>query len=68
MTGLRNPCIQLDNYQPGLAHAFLGRDADGGLVRKAGIMAIVRESGEVCPGDRIAIELPSPPYRKLERV
>ncbi|HYE00029.1 MAG TPA: MOSC domain-containing protein, partial [Alphaproteobacteria bacterium] len=41
VTGLRNPCIQLDRYQQGLTAAVLDRDAAGGLIRKAGIMAVV---------------------------
>jgi MOSC domain-containing protein YiiM len=68
LTGLRNPCGQLDGYQPGLLAAVLDRDADGGLVRKAGVMAIVLAGGEVRPGDAIAVTLPPPPHRPLERV
>ncbi|MCX5493668.1 MOSC domain-containing protein [Kaistia dalseonensis] len=68
VTGLRNPCIQLDNFQAGLTRAVLGRDENGELVRKAGVMAIVLEGGEVRPGDDIGIELPPEPYQKLERV
>ncbi|WP_238165102.1 MOSC domain-containing protein [Pseudomonas aeruginosa] len=49
LTGLRNPCSQLDNYQPGLTAAVLGRDEQGNLIRKAGVMAIVLEDGEVRP-------------------
>lgn len=58
LTGLRNPCSQLDNYQPGLTAAVLGRDEQGNLIRKAGVMAIVLEDGEVRPGDAIDIQLP----------
>lgn len=68
ITGLRNPCSQLDKFQPGLMAATLGRDARGGLVRKAGVMGIVVSGGEVRPGDGIAIELPPPPHRPLEPV
>jgi MOSC domain-containing protein YiiM len=68
VTGLRNPCTQLDGFQPGLMRAVLDRDADGNLVRKAGIMAIVLTSGVVHPGDVIRIELPPPTYRPLQRV
>lgn len=68
VTGLRNPCYQLDNFQPGLMKATLGRDESGNLVRKAGIMAIVLEAGEVRPGDPIGVELPPEPYRSLEPV
>src|SRR5580700_11777195 len=58
ITGLRNPCAQLNKIQPGLMAATLDRDADGNLIRKAGIMGIVLAPGEVKPGDPIAIELP----------
>lgn len=68
ITGLRNPCAQIDGYQHGLLKRVLGRDADGNVVRKAGIMGIVRTSGEVRPGDPISAELPAEPHRPLERV
>jgi MOSC domain-containing protein YiiM len=68
VTGLRNPCVQLDRFQPGLMAAVLGRDAEGRLVRKAGIMAIVVAGGEVRPGDPIGVELPPAPHRRLEPV
>ena len=68
VTGLRNPCAQLNKIQPGLMAATLDRDADGGLIRKAGIMAIVLAEGEVEPGDTIAVELPAGPHYKLEPV
>ena len=68
ITGLRNPCAQLDGLQPGLMEATLDRDADGNLVRKAGIMGVVVAGGEVRPGDPIAVELPAEPRRKLEPV
>lgn len=68
VTGLRNPCKQLDRFQPGLMAAVLGRDDRGRLVRKAGIMAVVLSGGEVRPGDAIRLELPPEPHRALERV
>jgi len=68
VTGLRNPCTQLDGIQPGLMAATLDHDAQGALVRKAGIMAIVIASGEVRPGDSIHIELPPEPHRPLAPV
>lgn len=68
ITGLRNPCYQLNQFQPGLMAAVLGRDEDGRLIRKAGVMAVVMAGGEVRPGDRIAVELPHPPYARLECV
>jgi MOSC domain-containing protein YiiM len=68
VTGLRNPCIQLDRFQSGLMAAVLGRDEHGALIRKAGVMAIVLVDGEVRPGDPIIVELPPAPHRSLEPV
>ena len=68
ITGLRNPCAQLNALHPGLMQAVLDRSADGKLIRKAGVMSIVIASGDICPGDPIAIELPAEPYRALEPV
>lgn len=68
VTGTRNPCKQLDRIQPGLMQATLDRDRDGNLVRKAGVMGIVVEGGEVRPGDAVDVELPAPPHRALEPV
>ena len=68
VTGLRDPCRQLDQYRPGLMAAVLERDDSGRLVRKAGVMAIVESPGEVHAGDPIRIKLPSPPHEPLDRV
>jgi MOSC domain-containing protein YiiM len=68
VTGLRNPCAQLDRIQSGLMAATLGRDESGNLVRKAGIMGIVISGGEVRPGDPIRVELPPQPHRPLAPV
>jgi len=59
LTGLRNPCYQLDGIRDGLKNACLGRDAEGRLVRKAGVMAIVLAGGTVKPGDPIHVERPA---------
>ncbi|MFC0602457.1 MOSC domain-containing protein [Streptomyces palmae] len=68
ITGLRNPCRQIDAFQDGLLKQVVGRDADGGIVRKAGVMGIVRAGGEVRPGDTVRAELPEGEHRPLERV
>ncbi len=68
VTGLRNPCKQLERLHPGLMAAVLDRDAAGELVRKTGIMAVVVASGELRPGGPIRVELPTPPHRRLEPV
>lgn len=68
ITGLRNPCRQLDRFQPGLMKATLDRDADGDLVRKAGVMAIVLTGGEVRAGDPIRVEAPATGFRPLAPV
>lgn len=68
VTGLRNPCAQLDNYQPGLTAATLDRDEQGQLVRKAGIMAIVTSGGRIAAGDSIHVTLPAEPHLALKPV
>ena len=68
VTGLRNPCAQIDRFRAGLLAAVLEKRADGSLVRKAGIMAVVRTGGEVRPGDPVTVEPPPPPHRPLEPV
>ena len=68
ITGLRNPCRQLDGIEPGLMAAVLGRDTQGNLLRKAGVMAIVLEGGAVARGAVITIELPSEPWQFLAPV
>lgn len=65
VTGLRNPCAQLDRFRPGLMAAVLRRGADGTLERLAGVMGIVIAGGDVRPGDAIAIELPPGAPRRL---
>jgi MOSC domain-containing protein YiiM len=68
VTGLRNPCKQLDDFQAGLMSAVLDQDEQGNLIRKAGIMGIVLSGGVVRPGDEVRVTLPEPPYYSLERV
>ena len=68
ITGLRNPCKQLDQFQQGLMAATLERDGEGRLIRKAGVMGIVLAGGIVRAGDAIWLELPPEPHRPLEPV
>lgn len=68
VTGLRNPCAQLDGIQQGLMAAVLTQDSEGNLVRKAGIMAVVTHSGDVKPGDPIVVEKPPGPFMPLAPV
>lgn len=68
VTGLRNPCAQLDRHRAGLTQAVLARAPDGTLIRKAGVMGVVLAGGLVRRGDPIAVRLPPPPHRRLERV
>ncbi|MEA2940544.1 MAG: hypothetical protein QOD09_1073 [Bradyrhizobium sp.] len=65
VTGLRNPCVQIDRFQKGLMAATLDQDADGNVIRKAGIMSIVLADGDVRPGDAVHVELPPAPHRPL---
>jgi MOSC domain-containing protein YiiM len=68
LTGLRNPCVQIDRFQQGLASAVTPRNAQGELVRKAGVMAVVVQGGLVRPGEAIQIEWPQGPHRPLAPV
>ncbi len=65
ITGLRNPCAQLEGIHIGLMAAVLDRDENDGLVRKAGVMGIVLTGGPVLPGDEIAVDLPPEPHECL---
>lgn len=65
ITGLRNPCSQIDGFQRGLMHATLGRHADGSVQRKAGVMGVVVQGGDVAAGDPIVVEAPTGPRRRL---
>ncbi len=68
VTGLRNPCPQIDRFSDGLLKQMVYRDGDGKLVRRAGIMSIVLAGGPVRPGDPITVELPPEPHEPLDRV
>ncbi|NBE93394.1 MOSC domain-containing protein [Nonomuraea sp. KC401] len=68
VTGLRNPCVQIDRFQDGLLKQVVTRDEAGNVVRKAGIMSVVRTGGVVRPGDAIEVRLPAGPHRPLDRV
>jgi MOSC domain-containing protein YiiM len=64
LTGLRNPCRQIEAFQPGLLKHVL-ESTSAGLVRKAGVMSIVIQGGVVQPGDSIGVELPPLPHEPL---
>jgi MOSC domain-containing protein YiiM len=68
ITGLRNPCSQIDKFQKGLMAATLARDSSGNLIRKAGVMSVVLTSGDIAPGDAIRIETPAGAPRPLDVV
>lgn len=68
VTGLRNPCAQINAFQPGLLKAVLPQDKNGATVRKAGIMGIVLSGGLVRPGDAIEVLRPAGRFQALERV
>ncbi|MFH8606025.1 MOSC domain-containing protein [Streptomyces sp. NPDC018029] len=68
ITGLRNPCRQIDGFRAGLMKKVVGRDASGAVRHKAGVMSVVRQGGEVRPGDVIEVVLPEGPHRPLETV
>ncbi|QIT10881.1 MOSC domain-containing protein [Clavibacter michiganensis] len=68
LTGLRNPCIQIDKLGTGAMKAVLDRDADGNVVRKSGVMGVVITGGEVRPDDAVRVELPAGEQRALQPV
>jgi MOSC domain-containing protein YiiM len=68
VTGLRNPCQQINDFQDGLLKQLVHTDDDGRVVRLAGVMGIVSRSGTVRPGAAISVELPPEPHFPLTRV
>ncbi|GAA4981680.1 MOSC domain-containing protein [Kineococcus glutinatus] len=68
VTGLRNPCAQIDAFTPGLLKAVTPRDETGAVVRKAGVMGVVLHGGDVRAGDAVRVELPARPHEALQRV
>ena len=68
VTGLRNPCAQIDGFQKGLMKQVVGRDEDGTVRFRAGIMSVVVTGGVVRPGDPVEVELPDGPHLPLEIV
>lgn len=65
VTGLREPCSQMNGLRPGLMKACLARDASGGKLRKAGIMGIATATGTVRAGDTVRVSLPPKPWRTM---
>lgn len=68
ITGLRNPCHQIEDFRPGLLKHMIGRDADGTPLLRTGVMGVIARGGTVRPGDAITVALPPAPYIKLRRV
>ena len=68
LTGLRNPCVQIDAFRPGLQEQMLGRDDDGRLVRKTGVMGVVVRGGEIRPGDGIGVAPPAGRPVPMEKI
>ncbi len=55
VTGLRNPCRQIEDFTTGLLKQVLVRDVDGSVRRLSGVMAVVETGGEVAAGDRVVV-------------
>lgn len=68
ITGLRSPCHQINDFQPGLLAKMLRKDESGEVQRLSGVMAVVTTSGTVRPGDRISVAFPAEPHRRLAPV
>lgn len=68
VTGLRNPCSQIEAFLPGLLAAVVDRTPDGALVRKAGVMAVVLEGGTITADDGVAVAHAPTPHVPLAPV
>jgi MOSC domain-containing protein YiiM len=68
VTGLRNPCVQIDGFEAGLMRELVTRDDSGQVVRKAGVMAVVLAGGRVAPDDEVVVELPDGEHEALQPV
>lgn len=68
VTGLRNPCDQINGLAPGLLKQVVRTDEHGNVERLAGVMGIVSRGGEVVPGCPIDVDLPPEPHHRLTRV
>ncbi len=68
VTGLRNPCAQIEAFAPGLLKRLVRRGRDGAVERLAGVMGVVLEGGSVEPGMAVDVLLPQGPHLALERV
>lgn len=68
VTGLRNPCRQIEAFRPGLLKEVLHRVEDGEVVRLTGVMGTVARGGVVRPGDEVTVELPPEPHHPLTTV
>ncbi|MEU0944455.1 MOSC domain-containing protein [Streptomyces canus] len=68
VTGLRNPCAQIDRFQKGLMKQVVGRSEDGRALFRSGIMSVVVRGGVVRAGDAVGVELPEGPHRALDIV
>jgi MOSC domain-containing protein YiiM len=68
VTGLRNPCRQIEAFMPGLLAEMVERRPDGSLRRKCGVMAVVERGGRIAVGDAIEVRLTAGARLPLEPV
>lgn len=68
ITGLRNPCSQIEDFQSGLLAHMVRKLPDGSLERRAGVMGIVLKGGVIYPGDGIRVENPAGEWEPLRPV
>ena len=68
LTGIRNPCVQIEARFPGLLKRMVHRDDSGPLTRLTGAMAVVLQSGTIRQGDTITVQLPPHPHQPLQLV
>ena len=68
LTALRNPCVQIDEFQEGLLKQTIHKDDKGNPSLKGGVMGVVLVGGTILPGDSIVVNLPAKPFNSLEYV
>ena len=68
LTALRNPCVQIENFQTGMLKEVISKDKQGKIMRKLGMMGVVLSGGHVQPNDEITIQLPEQPHKSLEYI
>lgn len=68
LTGLRDPCAQIDRHREGLRAAVAFDPGEGPKLFRDGAMAMVVRGGVVRTGDPIGVALPPEPHHPMRKV